>query len=257
MNWLDRAIGAVAPGVGLRRARQRQMIGALARAYEGARQGRRTEGWIAAGTGANAEIAPALVRLRDRSRDLVRNNPYAGKAVQALVSNMVGTGLMPICNHCLHCLATLVNGDYIVHGIVSDYDARLHGAEEAMPKTKTPRATGYHHGNLREALIDAAVHLVEEDGPENVSVREVAKRAGVSPGAPFRHFSSKTALMTAVAEQAMSRFRLEITDAVDNVATDDPIERFAAVGVAYLRWAIRNPTHLQIISTRSLIVWDS
>ena len=95
MNWLDRAIGAVAPGAGLRRARQRQMMGVLARAYEGARHGRRTEGWIAAGTGANAEIAPALARLRDRSRDLVRNNPYAAKAVQALVSNMVGTGLLP------------------------------------------------------------------------------------------------------------------------------------------------------------------
>jgi AcrR family transcriptional regulator len=125
-----------------------------------------------------------------------------------------------------------------------------------MPRTTTPRSTGYHHGNLREALIEAAVQLVEEDGPENVSVRAVAKRAGVSPGAPFRHFSSKTALLTAVAEQAMSRFRLEITKAVDNVATDDPIERFAAVGVAYLRWAIRNPTHFHIISTRSLIDWD-
>src|SRR4029078_3894395 len=95
MNWLDRAIGAVAPGAGLRRARQRQMMRVLARAYDGAKLGRRTEGWIAAGTGANAEIAPALARLRDRSRDLVRNNTYAGKAVQALVSNMVVTGLMP------------------------------------------------------------------------------------------------------------------------------------------------------------------
>jgi AcrR family transcriptional regulator len=63
--------------------------------------------------------------------------------------------------------------------------------------------------------------------------------------------------MTAVAEQAMGRFRLEIVSAVDAVATDDPVERFAAVGVAYLRWAIRNPTHFQIISTRSLIDWDS
>ena len=95
MNWLDRAIGAVAPGAGLRRARQRQAIAVLARAYEGARLGRRTEGWVAAGTGANAEIAPAIARLRDRSRDLVRNNPYAAKAVTALVSNMVGTGLLP------------------------------------------------------------------------------------------------------------------------------------------------------------------
>ncbi|HVH03840.1 MAG TPA: phage portal protein, partial [Amaricoccus sp.] len=95
MNWLDRAIGVVAPGAGLRRARQRQAMGILARAYEGARLGRRTEGWVAAGTGANAEIAPAIARLRDRSRDLVRNNPYAAKAVTALVSNMIGTGLLP------------------------------------------------------------------------------------------------------------------------------------------------------------------
>lgn len=125
-----------------------------------------------------------------------------------------------------------------------------------MSKTQTPRPTGYHYGNLREALIDAAVQLVEEGGPDAVSVREVAKRAGVSPGAPFRHFTNKSALMTAVAEQAMSRFRLEITNAVDKVATDNPIERFSAIGVAYLRWAIRNPTHFQVISSRSLIDWD-
>lgn len=127
-----------------------------------------------------------------------------------------------------------------------------------MPKkAKTPRRTGYHHGNLRQALIDAAVQLVEEGGPESVSVREAAKRAGVSPGAPFRHFNSKTALMTAVAEQAMGQFRAEITKAVGNVTSDDPIERFSAIGVAYLRWAFQNPTHFQIISTRSLIDWDS
>lgn len=126
-----------------------------------------------------------------------------------------------------------------------------------MKKTKPPRRVGYHHGNLRQTLIDAAVQLAEEVGPDNVSVREVAKRAGVSPGAPFRHFSNKTALMTAVAEQAMRRFRSEIADAVRSISGDSPIERFAAVGIAYLRWAARNPTHFQIISTRSLIDWQS
>jgi AcrR family transcriptional regulator len=126
-----------------------------------------------------------------------------------------------------------------------------------MPKAKTPRRASYHHGNLRQVLIDAAVQLVEEGGPDNVSVREAAKRAGVSAGAPFRHFQNKTALMTAVAEQAMTRFRAEIARAVENLKTEDPVERFAAIGVAYLRWAIRNPTHFQVISTRSLIDWNS
>src|SRR5512147_1755969 len=95
MNWLDRAVGYVLPQAGLRRARHRAAMAALARSYEGARVGRRTEGWVVAGTSANAEIGTALVRLRDRSRDLVRNNPYAAKAVQAVVSNLIGTGILP------------------------------------------------------------------------------------------------------------------------------------------------------------------
>src|SRR5512132_807009 len=70
-------------------------MAALARSYEGARVGRRTEGWVVAGTSANAEISTALLRLRDRSRDLVRNNPYGAKAVSAVVSNLVGTGILP------------------------------------------------------------------------------------------------------------------------------------------------------------------
>ena len=94
MNWIDRAVGYVSPRAGLRRARARAAIGVLSRGYDGARLGRRTEGWTAPGTGANAEVAVALPRLRDRARDLVRNNPYAAKGVQALVSNLVGTGIV-------------------------------------------------------------------------------------------------------------------------------------------------------------------
>jgi AcrR family transcriptional regulator len=126
-----------------------------------------------------------------------------------------------------------------------------------MPKNEPPARASYRHGNLRAALIEAAIQLVEEVGPENVSVREAAKRAGVSPGAPFRHFASKTALMTAVAEQAMGLFRAEVVKAVEAVASNDPLARFEAIGSAYLHWAIHNPTHFQIISTRSLIDWGS
>jgi AcrR family transcriptional regulator len=112
---------------------------------------------------------------------------------------------------------------------------------------------GYHHGRLREAMVEAAVALIEEVGPYAVSVREVARRAGVSPGAPFRHFPTRTALLTAVAEEAMRRFQAEIAAALATVAGADARTRLMAVGRAYLAWAVRNPTHFKVISNRDLI----
>jgi AcrR family transcriptional regulator len=107
----------------------------------------------------------------------------------------------------------------------------------------------YHHGDLKRVLIDAALGLVEEGGAEAVSVREAARRAGVSPGAPFRHFPSRVALLTAVAEEAQRRFRAEIDAALTEAPAGDPLARFRSFGLAYLRWAMRNPAHFEIISS--------
>ncbi len=107
----------------------------------------------------------------------------------------------------------------------------------------------YHHGDLKRVLIDAALLLAEEGGAEAVSVREAARRAGVSPGAPFRHFPSRVALMTAVAEEAQRRFRAEIDAALSEVPAGDPLARFRCLGLAYLRWSMRNPAHFEIISS--------
>jgi AcrR family transcriptional regulator len=107
----------------------------------------------------------------------------------------------------------------------------------------------YHHGDLRRVLIDAALRLAEEGGLDEVSMREAARRAGVSPGAPFRHFESRAALMTAVAEEAQRRFRTEIEAALSEAPAGDPLRRFRNFGLAYLRWAMRNPAHFEIIST--------
>ena len=112
-----------------------------------------------------------------------------------------------------------------------------------------PPPKPYHHGDLRRVLIDAALGLVGEGGAEAVSVREAARRAGVSPGAPFRHFPTRVALMTAVAEEAQRRFRAEIDAALAAVPAGDPLARFRSFGLAYLRWAIRNPAHFEIISS--------
>lgn len=115
----------------------------------------------------------------------------------------------------------------------------------------------YHHGNLRQALIDAAIELAAEGGAEQVTVREAARRAGVSPGAPFRHFPNREALMTAVAEEAMSRFRAEITLHLQGLQQKSPLERLGALAMAFLHWAVRNPTHFRIISERQLISFEA
>jgi lambda family phage portal protein len=93
MNWLDKAISWVAPEAGLRRVRARRAAELVRLAYEGARTGRRTDGWMTTGNSANAEIGAALSKLRERSRDLIRNNAYASRAVAEVVGNAIGTGI--------------------------------------------------------------------------------------------------------------------------------------------------------------------
>jgi AcrR family transcriptional regulator len=129
------------------------------------------------------------------------------------------------------------------------------------PKPRSSRVRSsapkpYHHGDLKRVLIDAALALVEEGGADAVNVREAARRAGVSPGAPFRHFPSRVALMTAVAEEAQRRFRAEIEAALAETPPGDPLGRFRSFGIAYLRWAMRNPAHFEIISSGRLFDYD-
>src|ERR1700756_2216463 len=98
---------------------------------------------------------------------------------------------------------------------------------KAMRRPAPPQKS-YHHGDLRRVLIDPALKLAEEGGPEAVSVREAARRAGVSRGAQFRNFESRGALMTAVAEEAQRRFRAEIEAALKSAPAHDPLKRFRA-----------------------------
>ena len=104
MNLLDRAIGVVAPRLALQRVRNRVALEltqdylerhAQRFRYEGATAGRRAHGWYAASTDANVELMGSLIWLRNRSRDLIRNNPYAARAIEELAGNVVGTGIVP------------------------------------------------------------------------------------------------------------------------------------------------------------------
>lgn len=118
--------------------------------------------------------------------------------------------------------------------------------------TASQRKT-YHHGNLRQAIIDAAVDLVREQGVEAMTLREAARRAGVSSGAPFRHFASKRELVLALAEQGMARLRAAIADALTANAGRPAATRLALLGSAYVGWAADHPTHYRVLGDRLLI----
>lgn len=100
MNFLDRVIGVVSPQAAFKRMQYRSAVGVLEeyekkRAYDAASKGRRTDGWKATGTSANSELYYALETLRNRSRELVRNNPYAKRIVKVMPNNTIGTGIRP------------------------------------------------------------------------------------------------------------------------------------------------------------------
>lgn len=94
MNWIDKAVGYLSPSRGLKRVRARAAMGILA-GYEGAKTGRRTEGWVTAGGDANSEINGSGARLRDRVRDLNRNNCHMRRMLRITQNNIVGTGIVP------------------------------------------------------------------------------------------------------------------------------------------------------------------
>lgn len=99
---------------------------------------------------------------------------------------------------------------------------------------------GYHHGNLREALIDAARRLIGEHGPSGFTFSDAAKAAGVSPAAPYRHFKDRDALLAEVAAQGFEQFadRLE---AAFQTGGPSPLGALEAVMEAYLSFARSEP----------------
>ena len=110
----------------------------------------------------------------------------------------------------------------------------------------------YHHGNLREVLIQKAAEVIEEDGIGALSLRAVARRAHVSHGAPAHHFTDKAGLLTALATHGMERLSAALFEA-DRVAGDSPLARLRAIATAYVRFAAQNPAYFRIVTRFELI----
>ncbi|HZF54800.1 MAG TPA: TetR/AcrR family transcriptional regulator [Polyangiaceae bacterium] len=102
----------------------------------------------------------------------------------------------------------------------------------------------YHHGALRDALVGEAIELIRSEGPEGFTLRELARRLGVSHAAPYRHFADRGALLTAVAALGCDELAAAIRAALDEAGADLRA-RFLAAGYAYVRFALDMPAHFR------------
>jgi AcrR family transcriptional regulator len=118
----------------------------------------------------------------------------------------------------------------------------------AMPPSSrsAPRAAtrAYHHGDLRQALLQSALRILRDEGPDALTLRAVARAAGVSQTAPYRHFADRRALVAAVAEDGFRRLKQAMHDAV---AGGPGREGFRQVALAYVRFAHEHPADYRVM----------
>src|ERR1700693_4484553 len=109
-----------------------------------------------------------------------------------------------------------------------------------MSWKRRAREGAYHHGNLKEALIQAARELIAEKGPAGFTFADAARMAGVSPAAPYRHFRDRDELLSSIAQRGFEQFEAVLTAAWDD-GRPDTVTAFERVGKAYLAFARAEP----------------
>jgi AcrR family transcriptional regulator len=119
-----------------------------------------------------------------------------------------------------------------------------------MPATRTPRRLRrppdrYHHGDLRRALLEEAARTIQHEGVGGLTLRAVGERLGVSRTALYRHFTDKSALLSAVAREGFRTLRLALVAAWEQGGGGR--RGFEAMGLAYVRFAVANPSHYRVM----------
>lgn len=127
--------------------------------------------------------------------------------------------------------------------------------KSARPGKQAAERKGYHHGDLRAALIHAAEDLLVENGVEGFSLREVARRAGVSAGAPAHHFNSAAGLLTEIAISGFDMLAADLQQAA-SALEGSAAERLRAQGIAYVRFALKQPGRFQVMFRHDLQLPD-
>jgi AcrR family transcriptional regulator len=109
-----------------------------------------------------------------------------------------------------------------------------------------PRRRAYHHGNLRAALIEAGLELIEQKGVQALTLREIGARVGVSRSAAYRHFKDKAGLLGEISEAGFTQFADALAAARDS-ARPDFASRFSTMGIAYIRFAQEHRAHFEVM----------
>ena len=117
---------------------------------------------------------------------------------------------------------------------------------------KSPKDDSYHHGDLKAALIAVAVEMLRAKSIQDLSLREVARVAGVSQAAPYRHFRDKDHLLAAISQQGFELKSQYMRQAVAE-AGDDALAMFYGCGRAYLKMGLKHPQHFQLMLTSSIV----
>lgn len=108
----------------------------------------------------------------------------------------------------------------------------------------------YHHGDLRRSLLDEAIKAIGESGSAEISLRELARRAGVSHAAPAYHFGDKAGLLTALAAEGYMLLAARLTEVAETTGS------FAEIGVAYVRFALDHPQYFDVMFRPELVNAD-
>ena len=109
------------------------------------------------------------------------------------------------------------------------------------------KASAYHHGDLRAELVRVATEKLINEGPEALTLRGLSAQLNVSRTAPYRHFKDKNELMCAIAREGFRLFALSLQQAWEHHAQLGTVERFKAVGQAYIHFSLDNPAHYQLM----------
>jgi AcrR family transcriptional regulator len=136
------------------------------------------------------------------------------------------------------------------HLYVVKMRANVYGVKMDSTTREAAGRARYHHGDLRRALLDAALELIEENGVSELSLRAVARRAQVSHAAPYHHFADRAALVAAVAEEGfwslLSAMRARIAGVLS------PAQQLQESGIAYVCFALDHPAHFRVMFSAEL-----